>query len=470
MDTKETRCKTMKKKDEKGDKESGCKKMDERGDERKGNKIPSRLVQKKSERLNTRWSYYALGNVIKEEVCIKSMNQSCAQEKTGCSKLHATVPWHWQIKNTDGSWYNILIIQSKELERAYQDVTIDKIKVSPMERKHTTTYGCAILKMLGKGWCEADFTSMTMKRSDGSQIFKLRRLSTPSAAVSDSEYATTYDWFFQERKKWIAMENSLQVEEHYMKKLESNGSVILQHNKYEYELNFVSMTRKNLTTDKEAAIRRRPKKRPDLQPKEKKMRQRALWTAKLPSTWAAMDSTESQVLCPLDPNSEEFLEVEKRMSAFIKKAKNVKIFRVQSSVLYLPLKNKITEITRRKKSKPLVLRLFHWPLPDHVDNICKNNFSPQWQHPGITHDYGRGVYFFKSVSSFSGQPKEGVVFLADVLIGTYVHGDTSMVGPPKMPGSRNVYDTTVDHQPQPTIYVKYFKRDFCPRYMVEFSA
>ena len=112
-----------------------------------------------------------------------------------------------------------------------------------------------------------------------------------------------------------------------------------------------------------------------------------------------------------------------------------------------------SDLLRRKKDQMktkfrgggLEKKLFHGTRPEIVDNICKENFD--WRLYGRnTTVYGQGSYFAQNASySDSYATDENnftsrFMFLADVLVGSYVEGDSSMRRPPP----KNPYDPTSD--------------------------
>lgn len=112
--------------------------------------------------------------------------------------------------------------------------------------------------------------------------------------------------------------------------------------------------------------------------------------------------------------------------------------------------------------------LYHGTDPKNVNAICEENID--WRLHGTSHgqSQGRGAYFAKSpqlATSYAGQA--GVMFIVKVLVGHITRGSANTVKPPK-DSSGKPYDTTVDNEANPNIFVKYDSQEYYPEYYVEF--
>ena len=122
-------------------------------------------------------------------------------------------------------------------------------------------------------------------------------------------------------------------------------------------------------------------------------------------------------------------------------------------------------------------RLFHGTSPDAVEAICKQNFD--WRlHGKNATVYGEGSYFAKNASYSHAYAKKDVnssqfMFLALVLVGSYTTGHSSYRRPPpKKPSdpASDLYDSCVDSQSNPTIFVVFDTDQFYPEYLIEYST
>lgn len=122
-------------------------------------------------------------------------------------------------------------------------------------------------------------------------------------------------------------------------------------------------------------------------------------------------------------------------------------------------------------------RLFHGTSPDAVEAICKQNFD--WRlHGKNATVYGEGSYFAKNASYSHAYAKRDVnssqfMFSALVLVGSYTTGHSSYRRPPsKKPSdpASDLYDSCVDNQSNPTIFVVFDTDQFYPEHLIEYST
>lgn len=120
-------------------------------------------------------------------------------------------------------------------------------------------------------------------------------------------------------------------------------------------------------------------------------------------------------------------------------------------------------------------RLFHGTSPDVVDAICKQNFD--WRLCGKTGTkYGEGSYFATNASyshSYGKRDSDGsrFMFLAKVLVGSYIKGKHEYRRPPnKDPSnpSSDLYDSCVDNECNPGIFVIFDSDQFYPEYVIKY--
>ncbi len=62
-----------------------------------------------------------------------------------------------------------------------------------------------------------------------------------------------------------------------------------------------------------------------------------------------------------------------------------------------------------------------------------------------------------------------IMFVALVLVGDYVRGSSSYVRPPPKDNSRTLYDSCVDRESDPSIYVVFDKQQIYPEYLINYS-
>lgn len=120
-------------------------------------------------------------------------------------------------------------------------------------------------------------------------------------------------------------------------------------------------------------------------------------------------------------------------------------------------------------------RLFHGTSPDVVDAICKQNFD--WRVCGKKGTkYGKGSYFATNASyshsyADSGSDGSRFMFLVRVLVGSFIKGEPGYQRPPnKDPSdpSSDLYDSCVDNECNPTIFVIFDSDQFYPEYVIKY--
>ena len=122
-------------------------------------------------------------------------------------------------------------------------------------------------------------------------------------------------------------------------------------------------------------------------------------------------------------------------------------------------------------------QLFHGTNPEIVEAICKQNFD--WRlHGKNATVYGEGSYFALNSSYSDSYAKEDTkgskfMFVAKVLVGSYTKGQSSYRRPPSKEPSNpasDLYDSCVDDQSSPTIFVVFDTDQFYPGNIIEYTT
>nr|XP_009678247.1 PREDICTED: poly [ADP-ribose] polymerase 12-like [Struthio camelus australis]XP_009678248.1 PREDICTED: poly [ADP-ribose] polymerase 12-like [Struthio camelus australis] len=117
--------------------------------------------------------------------------------------------------------------------------------------------------------------------------------------------------------------------------------------------------------------------------------------------------------------------------------------------------------------------LFHGTSASHLAAICEQNFD--WRVCGAHGTlYGRGSYFARDASysheycpSRTGHQS---MFVARVLVGDFVEGNSEYLRPPPRAGNANrLYDSCVDDPEDPSIFVIFEKHQVYPAYILEYT-
>lgn len=127
----------------------------------------------------------------------------------------------------------------------------------------------------------------------------------------------------------------------------------------------------------------------------------------------------------------------------------------------------------RNGGDPSMMYLFHGTDESLIEAICEQNFD--WRMCGVHGTaYGKGSYFAKDASysdryaSVRATPNK-IMFVALVLVGDYTKGRSTYVRPPPKSNGKTLYDSCVDSENKPSIYVVFEKQQIYPEYIINYS-
>ncbi|KAL2086139.1 hypothetical protein ACEWY4_017198 [Coilia grayii] len=269
--------------------------------------------------------------------------------------------------------------------------------------------------------------------------------------------------------------NSQMIEQSYQKN--RYGYMEFHTHKYAYRIDFTGMKQTNLTTGKQRAVKRAVQSVTSC---------RSVCDSpavSLPYHWEAVNSDEPYQLIPLMQDSHEYREVkglyDRSMANPIRS-----ILRIQNTDLWEFFCRKRAQLKRVKRGADVAERmLFHGTDAYNVPAICTFNFD--WRIAG-THGcvYGKGSYFARDAkysskycriphtsppsSPSAGRPYH-CMFLARVLVGDCTLGSSVLVTPPSKDGTfANRFDSCVDDQRNPKIFVVFDSNQIYPEYLIQF--
>lgn len=428
------------------------------------------------------------GDVEIPEICIYAVSNKCINEKKGCKYLHAKSLFHWQVEK-DNKWYNFRIFQSKALESAYRDVSQNSITLPNIDVSKLVFDDKNILEILGPNTWKANFREMCIGDPAGKQL-NIRRVSTPSSALSTLPQATVYEWYFEdEQGKWICYGDvnssgkqdfvcnitSEDIEKQYV--MNSSTTFVITNSHFKYKIDFAAMTQTNLSTAKVREIRRRPTRLAYQKTGATTAAPAAASSddSSLPGHWKPMKSQQMYELVTLDANSIEFQDVCKSIKLMIPTAKISEVRRLQNVYLWRLFQYKKADLANRYDELTMnVQKLYHGTDSDFIDAICKENIDGR-RYGNAKDKYGKGTYFSNSSSvarTYCTPDAQGHLFmiLAEVIIGYVTLGNKNLNKPPQNNLTNEAYDTTVDSMTAPTIFVKYFKEEYYPEYIIKFTT
>ncbi|XP_071583865.1 protein mono-ADP-ribosyltransferase PARP12-like [Heliangelus exortis] len=397
-----------------------------------------------------------------EQICLYYLYKGCVF-KDKCIRTHFHLPYRWQILEGH-TWKDLKNME--EIEKAYCD---------PKNTRFThgvTESGTVLLHIC--------FLSMSCGFS------KIRRLSTVSSVTKPPHFILTTEWIWywkNEYKIWqeygkkdkdheAATVSSNDLEKAYLAK--SSPVLNFKAGRQQYELNFGTMTQKNLYYTTERPICRRPK---FVSQKEVEMiKERGSKDIEelkgIPAHWDKSAVPELGFkLIELDHSSEEYKTVKMDFHRTMPKTTIRKIHRVQNPSLWELFQWQKEQMKKTKGGQAVDERLlFHGTSSRYIEAICQQNFD--WRICGLHGTvYGRGSYFARDASYSDHYCKKEsnskIMFLARVLVGDFTPGKSSYVRPP-FKDQHNFYDSCVDNLSNPSIFVIFDKQQIYPEYLIEY--
>lgn len=136
---------------------------------------------------------------------------------------------------------------------------------------------------------------------------------------------------------------------------------------------------------------------------------------------------------------------------------------------------KMSKISRKLGRHPEVRQLFHGTNETSVKAICQQGFD--WRLCGVHGtSFGKGSYFAKNASysdGYAGNSQQGhkLMFLAKVIVGSYVVGNSNTVRPPPMNPLKphELHHSCVDNQISPSIFVIFENDQAYPELLITYS-
>ncbi|XP_074050723.1 protein mono-ADP-ribosyltransferase PARP11 isoform X2 [Macrotis lagotis] len=306
---------------------------------------------------------------------------------------------------------------------------------------------------------------------------------------------TQWGWFYlAECGKWHMFQPDTNIQcsvssEDIEKSFKENpiGSISFTTSKYSYKLDFSVMKQMNLTTGKQRSIKRAPF---SITAFSYICENEAI---PVPSHWENVNTEEPYQLIPLHKQTNEYNEVANLFGKTVDSNRIKRIQRIQNLDLWEFFCRKKAQL-KKKRGVPKINEqmLFHGTSSEFVEAICIHNFD--WRINGIhAAVFGKGTYFARDAAYSSRFCKDDMkhgstfqihgvnlqqrhlfrtyksMFLARVLIGDYINGDSKYMRPPSKDGSFvNLYDSCVDNTWNPKIFVVFDANQIYPEYLIEF--
>ncbi|NWI13324.1 PAR12 polymerase, partial [Crypturellus soui] len=179
-------------------------------------------------------------------------------------------------------------------------------------------------------------------------------------------------------------------------------------------------------------------------------------------------------LVKVDRSTSKYREITSLFKRTMKDYKIHALQRIQNPTLWQHFQLQKEQMEKRSPGQEVDERfLFHGTSKSRLTAICEQNFD--WRICGAHGTtYGKGNYFARDAryahqycSSSNGNLR---MFVARVLVGDFVRGNSEYLRPPPRPDNPNrLYDSCVDDPNNPSIFVIFEKPQIYPAYILEYT-
>ncbi|XP_029009807.1 LOW QUALITY PROTEIN: protein mono-ADP-ribosyltransferase PARP12 [Betta splendens] len=427
----------------------------------------------------------------KKEICLYFIRMQC-QYKDKCAHVHWLLPYKWEVLDRDGKTWKDLE-NMEDIEKAYCDPKHD---TSCMEE---LTPPSAILNFFGiqspasPAVQSVNFLTMTYGGS------RVRRLSTASSVSKPPHYILTTQWLWywrDENGQWKeygqgdsdteASVTSQTLENVYL--ADRTTGVPFSAGKQQYILHFEGeagsqqMYQQNVKYKTKREVRRRPQFVSALDVKTKlkggtssSPSSSSSTAQSVPSHWDLNALPDfGYKLITLSDALKDLTLIRTLFKRTMPQSQINSIQRIQNPSLWKVFQWQKEQMKKRNGGKAVNEQyLFHGTDEGLVEAICEQNFD--WRMCGVHGTaYGKGSYFARDASysdtySRAKGSQKKVMFVALVLVGEYTRGSSSYVRPPQKARSTILYDSCVDRESDPSIYVIFEKQQIYPEYIINYS-
>ncbi|XP_077372712.1 protein mono-ADP-ribosyltransferase PARP12 isoform X1 [Festucalex cinctus] len=401
-----------------------------------------------------------------------------------CVHVHWHLPYRWQVLDIDGvTWTDLPNME--EIEKAYCDPASDW---SAVDQASATGW---LTRLRNFGLSQAttmqsvDFQKMTC---NGASV---RRQSTASSVAKASHFNLTTKWlwywqddvgqwqeFGQSDVNTPASLTSEALENIYL--VDRKTHMTFTAGKQQYVIYFQNTAggQQMYQVNTKYSTRREVRRRPlfvscsDMDVVSRKSLKSL--TEECPPHWDKNALPDiGYKLVPL-PKSTEYNRIECLFKATMPKSTIWSIRRIQNPSLWTRFQLQREQMKKRNKGKPVIEQyLFHGTSNSLIAAICEQNFD--WRMSGIHGTaYGKGSYFAKQASysneyaKASGGKKS--MFVALVLVGDYTKGYSQYARPPAKGTSTTLYDSCVDDEMNPNIFVIFESHQIYPEYVIDYTG
>ncbi|NXO21617.1 PAR12 polymerase, partial [Cisticola juncidis] len=390
-----------------------------------------------------------------DEICLFYVWKYC-KNKDKCKSVHYHLPYKWEIH--DGlNWHELPLME--EIEKAYCDPKNSSLPSLNINFQTMTCYSSSV-----------------------------RRLSTPSSVTKPTFLLTTqWIWYWKNNQdKWI--EYGEQEEESSMTppssaiienlyQADPSAVVPFQTDQHQYELNFKEMIQTNITYKTRRQICRRPKfvSSEEVQKIKTSQRDSSIPSQTCPSHWDASALPDfGYKAVVISSETSEYNGIKQLFHQTMKNYSILKIQRIQNPSLWKVFQWQKEKMKRENGGKEVQEKqLFHGTDVTFMKTVCTQNFD--WRICGSNgSNYGKGSYFARDARyahAYCQATAQGhSMFVARVLVGDYVKGNAAYVRPPEKSADKmRFYDSCVDDELNPSVFVVFEKHQIYPEYIIEYE-
>ncbi|KAJ8381820.1 hypothetical protein SKAU_G00025980 [Synaphobranchus kaupii] len=339
---------------------------------------------------------------------------------------------------------------------------------------------------------------MTVKSSV--KYDEARRLTNSSNSARIPCLSTVWKIYWWNNYGWEPY--SKEVSLLLLEKIEAGKSSCRFHiGKQEYEVDFISLTQRNLATGFKRRVQRRPTFRSPFslrshlktavlretrQPLGEVLPSLSVdplqeFSSWYPPVWT-LSPDQGFSLVEVPPSVKAYQSVHCLFHSTMSETKLeiVSIQQVQNMFQWDKYRRQKEHMQSHSTAQngSLERHLFHGTTEDSATEICLNNFDPRVSGKnGMA--YGRGSYFARDASysdtyaHTSDEEKSRHMFLAKVLVGKMSVGKTKFCRPPRLNPKTPAfgrYDTCVNQQHNPSTFVVFDSCQCYPYYLIKYKA
>ncbi|KAG9335910.1 hypothetical protein JZ751_003567 [Albula glossodonta] len=338
------------------------------------------------------------------------------------------------------------------------------------------------------------FDTMSVPNSEKYDI--ARRLSNSSDPERNRNFPTQWITYWWNDYQWEKYK-----QDPFLNVKAGESSCQLHIGRQVYEVDFNSMTQRNVTTGFIRRVRRRPTFRSPVSLKSHlktvvlgdasqcfgqdlsslnvdPLQEFSSW---YPPVWT-LTPDQGYSLVEVPPNTKAYQSIHSMFHQTMSenKVEIISIQQVQNVFLWDKYQRQKQHMQSRSPDQAgsLERHLFHGTTEDSAKEICQNNFDPRVSGKnGVV--YGQGSYFARDASysdkyaHVSGDKSSKHMFLAKVLVGKMTVGRTKFCRPPRLhprkPGFE-LFDSCVDLKKDPSIFVVFDSCQSYPYYLITYEA